>query len=196
MAGAGTSENVTQIMLHEIAHALLPVWTIAPNGYSRVNVGHNSLWKNKAKSIGYTGKRTSANPYNASGKPQEALSASRNVVVVKLPEKTPVRLSNGVTGVIIKVNRINYRVLSADGVTWKVPFSLATRIGPAPVVVEVVAGEKFARGDFIKTVIPAGRSSKYAGLFGTVDNVTVKNYIITLTTGGKLTVPHSMAVRG
>ena len=197
MARAGTSENVIQVMLHEIAHASLPIWTLAPNGYSRVNVGHGPLWKAHAKSIGYTGGRTIRNPYNASGKPQEALSASRNVIVEKLPEETPVRLSNGVTGVIIKINRVNYRVRSADGNTWKVPFSLATRIGPTPVSVQTLTATvtKLNREDFVETVLPAGRNSKYAGLFGTIKNVTEKNYIIELTTGGKLTVPHSMAVK-
>lgn len=52
MAGAATSEQVEQTMLHEIAHAMLPP-----------EAAHYKEWKALAKSLGYTGSRTAHNPY-------------------------------------------------------------------------------------------------------------------------------------
>lgn len=49
---AATEHQMRQIMLHEIAHALLPH-----------SAGHSFLWKAKAASIGYMGERTMPNPY-------------------------------------------------------------------------------------------------------------------------------------
>lgn len=50
--GAATSEEFEQVLIHEMAHALLPV-----------SEGHGRLWKMKAASLGYTGGRTGNNPY-------------------------------------------------------------------------------------------------------------------------------------
>jgi len=46
-------ELVQQVLLHEIAHALLPV-TVKP---------HGAEWKKKAAEIGYKGGRLAVNPY-------------------------------------------------------------------------------------------------------------------------------------
>lgn len=53
MAGACDDERpLVQTMLHEIAHAL-----------AGAGVGHGPAWKAQARAIGYTGGRTSPNPY-------------------------------------------------------------------------------------------------------------------------------------
>lgn len=50
---AATEEQFEQTLLHEIAHALLPPFA-----------KHGPVWKQTARSIGYKGGRTSANPYH------------------------------------------------------------------------------------------------------------------------------------
>jgi len=203
MAGTGTVENVTQTMLHEIAHALTPLYEkrySRTKGYHMAKVGHGQSWKSKAHQIGYTGKRLAENPYTTAQQSQLPVSASftpATSTTSLLPERTPVRLSNGVEGTITKINRVNYLVLAGDGQTWTVPFRLATKIGEAPAsLISTVAVNtvRFDRGQRVKTVLPVGRNSKYAGLTGVVKNAGSKNYILTLDDGRLLTVPHSMAV--
>lgn len=110
-----TPEFVEQIMLHEIAHALLPP-----------DAKHGSLWKNKARSIGYTGERTAAHPgpYVSKRKPSKRRSPSSpankkamqrfqlNDIVQTLGNHAS--LSNK-KGKIIKVNRTRYIVELDNG---------------------------------------------------------------------------------
>lgn len=78
MTEAADEETVTQTLLHEIAHALLPV-----------GAGHGPQWKALAKRIGYTGKRTASNPYVNQERPVE-----KKVVVLKRVSTT-VNLGQG-----------------------------------------------------------------------------------------------------
>jgi predicted SprT family Zn-dependent metalloprotease len=59
MSAAANAETVEQVLLHEIAHAMLPA-----------NVKHDAQWKALAASIGYTGKRTAENPYRTQNQAQ------------------------------------------------------------------------------------------------------------------------------
>lgn len=63
--GAASEEEFNQTLIHEIAHALLPV-----------SAKHGPLWKMKARSLGYTGNRLAHNPY------QEQLRASDRAAFV------------------------------------------------------------------------------------------------------------------
>lgn len=61
MVLASPRQEVEQIMLHEIAHALLPH-----------TVGHGPEWKRLAARIGYRGSRTAVNrSLDFTGKPQQ-----------------------------------------------------------------------------------------------------------------------------
>jgi hypothetical protein len=64
MAPAATWDEVQQTMLHEIAHALV--------GH---DAAHGPIWKAKAASIGYTGKRTAKNPAIEAAKAARAIDA-------------------------------------------------------------------------------------------------------------------------
>lgn len=77
--GAATEEEFEQTLIHEIAHALLPV-----------SAKHGWQWKAKAKELGYKGKRTSRNPFHEQqmrGKPVFAVrpvAGDDNPVVPKV----------------------------------------------------------------------------------------------------------------
>lgn len=127
MVGAASVEQVTQTLLHEIAHALLP----PHDDYGR-KVGHGPRWKQKAAEIGYTGGRLSRNPY------QSAPTRQRTVRVAAGPTET---LRVGDVGVIrsrgqfdgsqftvVKVNRTRYRGKLGDGRLLTVPFGIAEKV--------------------------------------------------------------------
>lgn len=117
MVGAATGDEVEQTLLHEIAHALLP--PVDRNGKT---IGHGKLWKEKAASIGYIGKRTSDNPYVHPPKPFTPVKVKlgRNKsVFVKLHDV--VLLPNGLQGSVIKAGRTRFQV-DVNGKTWSVRF--------------------------------------------------------------------------
>lgn len=90
MTGAATEAEFMQTLYHEIAHALLPHW-----------VGHDAEWKAQARKLGYTGGRTSPNPYqaalararrpNATAKSNVAKAVSIGDILV-LPNKVAVQV--------------------------------------------------------------------------------------------------------
>jgi len=198
MAGAANEEELTQIMLHEIAHALLA--DVRNNRGGRV--GHGPLWKAKAKEIGYTGQRLSVNPYHT------ARRATTSPVYIPQPVmEAPGKLLNvgdevrmihsGLTGEIIKVNRTRYKIDTRNGQIWNSPFANVIKIGEGtktPIRMTPTVTQRLKKNMAVKVVLPAGRSSKYNGLTGTIRSVGSKNYSVALATGGLLTVPHSFAV--
>lgn len=193
MTLAADEELVTQTLLHELAHALLPIFD--SNGRK---VGHGPIWKNKAKSIGYVGGRTSANPYTSTPKVQVHYTNLTTASAFKmLPLKTMVRLPSGRVGEIVKIGRSRYQVRTSTGEVRVCSFSGVTEIvsGLEAARLPVKTSLTLVKGDIVITVLPAGRTSKYAGLTGRIDSVTSKNYKIILAHGGRLTVPHEFAIK-
>ena len=118
MVGAADTEQVTQTMLHEIAHALCP----ATDRFGK-NVGHGPLWQAQAKKIGYTGKRTSENPSLVTAT-TVAAAALRPYTHIKT--KSRVLMSSGRAGTVVKILQVNYRVRGDDGQMWTARFGTVT----------------------------------------------------------------------
>lgn len=123
---AATEEHFTQVMLHEIAHAICG---------PRV-AGHGKEWKATAKSIGYTGGRVGHTPLAQlkrlmSDTEAEALYAQmRNGIEPKpLPKGTWVVTNSGSYGQITDVKRVNYDVKMGRS-TYTVRFSRAIQAAP------------------------------------------------------------------
>lgn len=91
MVGAADEETVRQTMLHEIAHALVGK-----------GAGHGPVWKAKAASIGYTGKRTASNPYVEQQRAAQAARPDlvRDILSGAAVDASTVRLRPGQTGII------------------------------------------------------------------------------------------------
>lgn len=122
MASVATQEQVTQVILHEIAHALLPQ-----------GVGHGKQWKALAAQIGYTGQRTAYNPYKHPKK-KVASRPKRRTAQIK-PEASGVavgdrlKLPNGELAVVLKAARTRFHARSeATGRMWGVPFGEAAAL--------------------------------------------------------------------
>ena len=167
MVGAAEEDVVRQTMLHEIAHALV--------GYE---AAHGPVWKRKAAEIGYTGKRTAANPYVEQQRKlrEEGFRAANRVRaeagVVGTAEGRR-RLRSGETGVITRgkyaglratvhsVGSTRYRA-DLDGVgSMYIPFEMLTLVPGAGPVASSVQRQKVTilrRGD--EGVINSG---KHAG---------------------------------
>lgn len=127
MVSAATVEQVEQTMLHEIAHALLPPY----DEYGK-KIGHGRRWKTLAAQIGYTGQRTSVNPYRYANQ--------REVAVAQTAQLSPARPAlrvgdvgtidhpgsryDGMQFTVRKVNRSRYRVVTSGGTPLDVPFGL------------------------------------------------------------------------
>lgn len=121
MVGAATAAFVEQVILHEIAHALLPV-----------AAKHGHVWKSFAASLGYTGERTMPNPYKPKTttartpqrrKPQ--LGINSRYMTPDLPKGTILSLPNGLDVEIVKAARSRYHAKTATGQVWTVPFGYA-----------------------------------------------------------------------
>jgi hypothetical protein len=106
MASHADEKTMTQIALHEIAHAL-----VGP----RVKA-HGVEWKAKAASIGYTGKRTLRNPYAEAQRKKVKVAAA-----MATPPKgvigigTKLVIPNGKIVRIIKKARTSYHAEQVDG---------------------------------------------------------------------------------
>lgn len=132
MSAYANEETLTQVLLHEIAHALLPIY--GPNGKK---IGHGLIWKQKAASIGYTGKRTAENPYLIANPPKRKATTRKRNAKKPAPKKrkviTPIfsvndliSIPDGRVGRIFKVARTRYHV-DIDGKLYTVPFEIASK---------------------------------------------------------------------
>ncbi len=196
MAAAGTLEQVEQVILHEIAHAL----TGAYNRFGQ-KIGHGPVWKAQARAIGYKGKTLAVNPYVEAQ--HSVMRADVTVAELSTPQirlYDEVRIENGRIGTVIGIARVNYKVDTHDGDFWSARIGSVVKVAdrkPSVVAAAVnatVTMERFRRGQVIRTVSPNGGKSKYNGLAGTISRVGSKNYTVTLEDKRILTVPHSWAV--
>lgn len=132
MSAYADEDTLTQVLLHEIAHALLPVY--GPNGKK---VGHGPIWKQKAASIGYTGKRTAENPYLVANPPKRKPAARKTTTRKAAPKKRKVispifsvndliTIPDGRVGRIFKVARTRYHI-DINGKLYTVPFEIASK---------------------------------------------------------------------
>lgn len=105
MTSVASRQQVEQVMLHEIAHALLPP-----------SVKHGFQWKVLAKKIGYIGGRTANNPYQ---QPSRKVSYTPKFGV-KVGDR--LRLSNGEVVVVERAARKYFYLKSvASDKWWKIP---------------------------------------------------------------------------
>lgn len=125
MASHAEEAQVTQIALHEIAHALVG---------SRVK-SHGDEWKAMAASIGYTGKRTARNPYAEAQRQKDKVAAA-----MATPPATPgvigigtkLVLPNGKIVRVIKKARTSFHAEQLDGQRiYRIPFTIAPRLKTA-----------------------------------------------------------------
>lgn len=130
MCEAADEETVRQTILHEIAHAMLPI----KNSSGRT-IGHGKPWKDLAASIGYTGTRLSENPYLAGKKAgtHRLSSVTRRQNHSTFIPGSAVRIVmrtnskyNGVRGTVEKVNRKTYSVKLRTGQKLHVPHYLVS----------------------------------------------------------------------
>lgn len=120
MTEAATASIVEQVILHEIAHALLPVR--AKHGYD---------WKILAATIGYSGGRTMRNPYQEKQRkttpqarvPQLRINASQSYP--DLPNGTVLTLPNGTDVTIVKPARSRYHTVDSKGNGWTIRYGYA-----------------------------------------------------------------------
>lgn len=122
MASHADEATMTQISLHEIAHAL-----VGP----RVKA-HGAEWKARAASIGYTGKRTLRNPYAEAQRAKVKVAAAMATPptapgVVGIGTKLV--LPNGKIVRVIKRARTSFHAEQLDGKrVWRIPFTVAPRL--------------------------------------------------------------------
>ena len=121
MASHADEEKMTQIALHEIAHAL-----VSP----RVKA-HGDEWKAMAASIGYTGKRTLRNPYAeaqcAKVKVAAAMAAPPAKGVIGIGTKFV--LPNGKVVRVIKKTYKSFHAEQVDGTRiYRIPFTIVPHL--------------------------------------------------------------------
>lgn len=135
---------VRDIILHEIAHALVGAYVLTPTGGVVRNrqghatkIGHGWQWKIKAREIGCSGQRTGHNP--AATAKQEAVLDAARVRAVHVGHITtgPLQVgeivqtaSAGHRGILMSVARVNGTILNErDGKPWRVPLAYLHRVG-------------------------------------------------------------------
>lgn len=123
MASHADEATMTQISLHEIAHAL-----VGP----RVKA-HGAEWKAMAASIGYTGKRTLRNPYAEAQRAKVKVAAAMATPptapgVVGIGTKLV--LPNGKIVRVIKRARTSFHAEQLDDAKriYRIPFTVAPRL--------------------------------------------------------------------
>lgn len=104
LTAAGTVEQVTQTLLHEVAHAL--------TGPHR---GHSAAWRLKARQIGYTGGRTIPTAHRGAQRLHRPRPGLRAGDQVHLPSGRP--------GILRAVGRTRYHVEDEAGQWWSVAFA-------------------------------------------------------------------------
>lgn len=119
MTGVATAALVEQVILHEIAHALLPV-----------GVHHGHEWEALAAKIGYTGKRLMVNPYRPKASRKSPKARIPRLTVASqtypdLPNGTVLTLPNGTDVTIVKPARSRYHAVDSKGNGWTVRFGYA-----------------------------------------------------------------------
>jgi hypothetical protein len=121
MASHADEETVTQIGLHEVAHALVG---------SRVQA-HGNEWKAMAASIGYTGKRTLRNPYAEAQREKAKVAAAMAAPPTKgvIGIGTKFVLPNGKVVTVIKKTYKSYHAEQLDGKRiWRIPFTIVPHL--------------------------------------------------------------------
>lgn len=121
MASHANEDEVAQIALHEIAHALVG---------SRVK-GHGIEWKTMAANIGYRGKRTLRNPYAEAQRAKVKVAAAMASPTPKgvIDIGTKLVLPNGKTVRVIKKTYKSFHAEQLDGKRiWRIPFTIAPQL--------------------------------------------------------------------
>lgn len=115
MVAVADEALVEQVMLHEIAHALLPA-----------SVKHSSRWLTKARSIGYTGKRTFDEPIPGYNAPKDAVAtpvfASLPIPKTRIGAGTRLIIPNGTEVMIFKNARKRYHAVDKGGKVYSIAF--------------------------------------------------------------------------
>ena len=149
-------DDVTQALLHEIAHAL-----VGPTH------AHNAVWKRMARSIGHSGERTGRNPAH-DAKEAAQLAVARAVAPIRADVTSgPLGVGDLVitqdgrtSGLIISVARTRCTVFNtSDSEFWTVPMASLRRISDPPIAVVVpppvdptiVVGDRIATRDGVHT---------------------------------------------
>jgi hypothetical protein len=121
-----TERQFTQVVLHEVAHALLP--SERADGTA---IGHGPEWLGLARRIGYLGGRTAYNPYAAKNAPK------RKPVRRPAGLKTYIKPGDilwmplgdtGISGELITRGRTRFHIRLDDGRTYNAPFSICVKI--------------------------------------------------------------------
>jgi hypothetical protein len=110
-AECATKKQIYQLILHEIAHALV-------GG----EAGHSSIWADKARAIGYTGGRLMPNPYRRPGQAVYAILNPSDHAIFTVGQT--LELHGGELGYIVSVGRTRYTVYNSDALTT-IPFAIA-----------------------------------------------------------------------
>lgn len=123
-----TEYQVRQTMLHEIAHALLPI-----------DAGHGAEWKALAARLGYRGQRTAHNPYlsamraagtpvkrrkPANNKPKRRLVIPPNPKGIVVGVGTVLRVPKG-RATVFKKGRSRWHAKTSSGKVWTIPIQIA-----------------------------------------------------------------------
>lgn len=106
---AATEEQFMQTMLHEIAHALLPAY-----------VKHGPEWKRLARKIGYSGKRTSENPYrHPSRRVYQVLEVANNEDKPAIRKGSKLAFPNGTALEVTKAEEQSVTAVDkSSGAVW------------------------------------------------------------------------------
>ena len=135
---------VRDIILHEIAHALVGAYVLTPTGrvvrdrQGRVTkIGHGWQWKIKAREIGCSGQRTGHNPAATAKQEAKVNAAKARAVHVAHITSGPLQVgeivqtaSAGHRGILTSVARVNGIILNEqDGKPWRVPLAYLHRVG-------------------------------------------------------------------
>jgi hypothetical protein len=119
MTEVATVALVEQVILHEIAHALLPA-----------GIHHKHEWEILAAKIGYSGGRLMQNPYKPKPSPKASQSRAARPKVISqsypdLPNGTVLTLPNGTDVTIVKPARSRYHAVDSMGNGWTIRFGYA-----------------------------------------------------------------------
>ncbi|MBC7762064.1 MAG: hypothetical protein H7201_09775 [Candidatus Saccharibacteria bacterium] len=135
---------VRDIILHEIAHALVGAYVLTPTGrvvHNRqghaTKIGHGWQWKIQAREIGCSGQRSGHNPAAAAKQEAKVDAAKARTEHVAHITTGPLQVGELVQtaagsyrGILTSVARVNGTILNErDGKPWKVPLAYLHRVG-------------------------------------------------------------------